>query len=406
PTLLRSDSAAAPGHRRHAEAPHDGGAVESYGICWSELEAPVVAGNARRFVPLAGQSGTLRLLQSLDVARDGLVPGRIYWVRGFIEKGGKVSYGASQKFSVTEPAVQTGIEVFEIPLVFHVLYTAENDRIQNPTTLVFFQSVALLNKMFGNNFTAAGSSVSVHFSLAAGGPDGEWLPEAGIHRVRNLLGMQSVDPSEFLDMPLDNRLNSVFWDPNRYANVWLLTSSRKNLSGMSVFPYVPVAHPLEWLEADDYYLVNPPDALHGIVLNNASFRDDDNKMTLVHEFGHLFGLFHVFNYWEDCRDTDGCDDTPTYDRNVYESDPLRWMYERMRCDGTVFMSDNIMDYWFTYETTFTRQQCARMEHVLRYGLLTPRSPERSKAILDNFTGEVPDRAPIRRIHVDSSLFLK
>ena len=114
-------------------------------------------------------------------------------------------------------------------------------------------------------------------------------------------------------------------------------------------------------------------------------------VTIAHELGHYLGLRHVFSEsYMGCRDTDYCDDTPTYDRNSYTQlvyaywgtpdfkNHLDELIERECCtDGSVFVSDNIMDYSVSYSNRFTSEQAARIRYILEKGVFVPGPKNRS-----------------------------
>lgn len=399
--VLKSEANATTYIRGEIYFPEATEGLQSYGICWSETESPTVDGNKRDFTPPANQQGWLRLIQPFRAGMDGLISGKEYSARVYAEQGGRIVYGEPVKFSVADPQEETALKIFEIPIIFHTLYERASDPIQNPKTSLFFDRVEKVNKAFRQNMLSANSSVSVRFRLAESRPDGTRLPEAGIERVY-YPGSVGLLPLKLWEVPLDERRQALMWDPYRYLNIWLFKNDKVSWSGTACIAYVPEAYVLPGTWPADYYLEYMSQGMHGICLNSQYFSDNSNQMTLAHEIGHALGLFHTFSAYtsDDCEDTDFCDDTPSYDRNAYEANSSRWMYERQACDGTIFTADNIMDYWHTHETTFTPQQCQRIEHILRYGLALPDRPAEILEFVKNTPTKGTATLPPPPYHID------
>ena len=111
----------------------------------------------------------------------------------------------------------------------------------------------------------------------------------------------------------------------------------------------------------------------------------------------------VFRVSGQCYNADYCPDTPDYDRRAYEAHAKELMYERQACDGTVFTSNNIMDYWYSYNTAFTPWQCARMEDVLHYGIILPDRTDEILEIVKNYPtkgSKATDSGLESYIHID------
>lgn len=313
-----------------------------------------------------------------------------------------------------------------IPVVFHVLYEDPTHPIQHPDASIFQKRIEQLNRFYAATlFPNAGSQkINVKFILATHNTAGQEMDEPGVHAVY-YEGAANMSASEFLSAKrtLQERDRAILWDPNRYVNVWLfgfLKSSdpeqdESNVTGISYLPYCTTAHPLNLLVTWDGAITQQPYYMHGITLNNNYFQttahsplSDEGMFTLCHEMGHYLGLHHAFSEPEegegDCDNPDnasddGCSDTPKYDRTTYQRlfyanalpyDP----YYRQPCDGgELFRSVNVMDYYMGNRTNLTAQQKARIEHVIAYSPWIPRSKSATKALLENFTGEITDQRP-------------
>lgn len=289
----------------------------------------------------------------------------------FVRYDDRVVYGETQSFTVPIPDAEAAGEEYEFPMIFHVLYTSPTNEDHNLPSNLFFTQIGNLNRVVRMNMAVNGMTASVRFRLAEIGPDGELLPEAGVERVYYEKATEEL-PWQFFSTPIDPERQALLWDPYRYMNLWLFPRKGDSWTGTSCNAFVPEANMRCGCAPAEVYMKYYP--MHGICLNTVHLGSDDFK-TLEHEMGHMLGLSHVFSFG-DCMDFDCCSDTPSYDRDAYLASIGYWLYQRQTCDGTVFTSDNIMDYGLGYQTTFTPQQCEIMQHVLRYGLMLPdRTPE-------------------------------
>lgn len=323
------------------------------------------------------------------------------------------------------PTPAPDIPAGTIPVIFHVLYDNASSAVQNPSGSLFEQRIKELNEFYsGELFPTSGSSaVNVQFTMATHDPEGNLLPEPGIHRVA-YRGSSNMSASNFLSTrrALTTLDQSILWNPNQYVNIWLFgflvsddpTKDERYVTGVSYLPYCTTAHPLDKLVTWDAALITEePYYMHGITLNNAYFRPttalttDEGLYTLCHEMGHYLGLLHAFSELgngnecanPDNASDDGCSDTPKYDRASYQSmlysSTLPYdSYQRQPCDGsTPFTSTNIMDYYDSHRTNLTPQQQERIEYVMAYCPWIPRGVSSTKALLDNFTYEITDERP-------------
>lgn len=68
---------------------------------------------------------------------------------------------------------------------------------------------------------------------------------------------------------------------------------------------------------------------------------------------------------------------------------LEELTERECCtDGSVFVSDNIMDYSISYSSKFTPEQAARIRYILEKGVFVPGPKNRSDETRSRSNGKL------------------
>lgn len=317
-----------------------------------------------------------------------------------------------------------------IPVVFHVLYEDANNTRQNIPYQIINKALERLNDFYAARLypDAQSTKINVSFGAARYDPTGKKLDRAGIHRVK-YNGSKSMPCEKFLSMshPTGSANDDIFWDPNKYINIWLFAFSDKGVAGISYMPYTSSRNPLDGLVMGDAYFFNTPGYMHGIAINNLYLLTlSDMEMNVIpHEVGHYLGLLHAFDEKGGCANSsdmadDFCSDTPIYDRVAYDNSlpssisasllsmarsivPPEYpiskagtdpgYYSRTSCSGQVFRSTNVMDYFFGDRNTLTPQQRDRMEHVLKYSPLIPRI-DNTKARQGLEYVDIPDELPI------------
>jgi hypothetical protein len=254
-----------------------------------------------------------------------------------------------------------------IPVVFHTVNsTLSSSQINR---LLQGMTDAFRNRWNPYNGSKDKNAVDsfIEFYAADVNPSGRALAVPGLDAVT------SSRQSFTSEQAVDNAWGS-YWNPKRYLNVWIYSIDRdESLSG---FAYIsPVTRSLAGSRLISASRINP-DLPYGIFYN----KDDVNNVrssTLAHEAGHMLGLHHVFDGNGDehrgCSSTDPdyCADTPFYDRKSYMDSYRTLRAQRQACDGTSYESNNIMDYYLSYENTFTRQQRERIRHTITYGQWVP-----------------------------------
>lgn len=272
---------------------------------------------------------------------------------------------------------------YQLPVVFHILYTNAADRNQNIDADRLLDVLEECNRLYRDNNNSV--DMNLEFIPATTNPQGEILEEPGIHRIQRANSTMDCD----VFMSENNHEDAaLLWDPNQYINIMVYTFSNENVLGITHIPYTVSASPLAGLKVGDRYLVDPELSYPHCVSINAKYVYTEHPLmkvpyllqTLSHELGHYLGLFHVFNDKGGCNDPDFCEDTPTYDRDRYEewlqgidvwNVDFQNLATRTNCEGENYVSYNIMDYDYTYSNLFTLNQRERIRHVLQNSPLIP-----------------------------------
>ncbi len=262
----------------------------------------------------------------------------------------------------------------KIPVVFHTvnstLTAAQIDRMVQGMTDAF--------RNRWNPYRGAQDENAVdnfiEFYAAPADPSGRALTVPGLDAV-------SATRQTFTSRQAVGEAWNNYWNPNRFMNVWVYDiDEEESLSGFAY--HLPVTRANTGFRVQSASRTSP-DLPYGIYLNQNE-TNDSRSATLAHEAGHVLGLNHVFDGNGDehngcsTTDPDYCDDTPFYDRNAYMDNFRTLRQRRNACDGTSFVSTNIMDYYLGYENSITRDQRDRIQHTLTYGLWLP-SPANNAA---------------------------
>lgn len=261
-----------------------------------------------------------------------------------------------------------------INVTFHIGYTSDEGRGDEDMR----EAVRVLNAEFNRNSDRFNSGAAIYTPTKYRSIYETYVSRAGSLNVEfrgktKFATLPDIDDPN--DVELERRIKTQLSppdDPSRNINVWVVPSISDGILGWSTFPW-------------DH------GAGDGIILNKRSFgvRLSDPYVsgngTLVHELGHYFGLFHVFQGsaagqdWYDPAavdlDKDGrvdvdestgdcCPDTPYQSRPLYlESYPDKWPYSTAGFRGgrSYAMFMNQMAYTSDQiRWMFTKDQCAKM----------------------------------------------
>lgn len=265
---------------------------------------------------------------------------------------------------------------YRLPVVFHLIYDQEHtegDTVQHIKNETIHRLVEGCNALYSNSINSI--DMNVELVLATENPQGEVMREAGIDRV--LRSTSAYYNAERFLSTTNTENADLMWDPNKYVNVYVFTFTDDNLLGISQLAFTSPQNGLVGLHPNSQFYTQLPNFPWGIAINNQYIYRPAAYTTLAHELGHYLGLFHVFHE-KDCGDKEGddyCDDTPSYNREEYVNSlsgmTIQEAFQRTGCDGTVFISRNIMDYDYSFMDQFTPDQYLRVRHVLENSPLIP-----------------------------------
>lgn len=258
--------------------------------------------------------------------------------------------------------------VLTIPIIVHVVSNGEGvGSGSNISQAQVMSQIDVLNEDYrrtgaGANNHPSGADVEIVFAPAVVDPQGNPLPEPGIHRVNGNHASWDRDAIEQTLKP------NTIWDPNRYFNMWTVNfgGDAANLLGYAQFPSLSG---LSGLEQN-----GGPAQTDGVVIRFQSYgrvgnveAPYDKGRTATHEVGHWLGLRHIWGDG-DCGADDFCNDTPNaahpnYSCNTIDSCP----------GGAGDMIENYMDYTpDDCMNLITNDQKARIRAVLQ---VSPRRKE-------------------------------
>ena len=250
-----------------------------------------------------------------------------------------------------------------IPVVVHVIHDGDPVGFGSNISAEQIQSqIDVLNEDYrrligtpGHNTHPDGADIEIEFCLVAEDPNGQLLPELGIHRIdRNERGWG--EPPYSIGEIKQSMMPQEFWDPERYMNIWTAELSNDFLG----FAQLPNFSTLPDLSPN-----HGPGSTDGVVITPTAFgrvgsaKDPYNHgRTTTHEVGHWLGLWHI---WGDgaCGVDDYCSDTPE------ASDPHYGCPDPGNSCGLLEMVNNYMDYSDdTCMNLFTVCQKNRMRTVI------------------------------------------
>lgn len=333
---------------------------------------------------------------------------------GSDDEGGDIKPPASDVTSISEDYV------YEIPVIFHVLYDNSSDPKQYINAAWLREALEHVNELYQGGIYAKSVNMKVRFVPAQTDEQGQVLPFPGVE-YRKYHAAYPIDPYDFMNDKGGAQGNwQYLWEPNDYVNVMVYNFREDEMGeavtlGISHMPYYAVARQpdIEGLtKNNNAYLTKDNinfaycvsiNSLYADKHSDDRYSDAERQMyyttdvvaTLAHELGHFLGLHHVFSEVDGdedaCEDTDYCEDTPSYNQLRYnewvaaynEATPedkrsLKELVRREPCDGEEYEATNIMDYAYCYSEDFTEDQAYRVRQVLYYSPLMP-GPKKNKS---------------------------
>lgn len=273
--------------------------------------------------------------------------------------------------TVTQLAGSGNIEgyAYELPVYFHVLY---NNNIQNVPQSRIETILAEVNELYKAN------NMNLTFKMAE------------IERIPS--DVPSISCKEFMKSKKGTDNYKLMQDPNLYINVFLYPFEEEKVLGISHLPLTTKQDYLEGLTLVEYSNIQASQlsniycvSINTNYINEGAdkYSPNDATVTLAHELGHYLGLHHPFAEDEEgqpaneCKDTDYCEDTPSYNKVEYDAwlqnskGSLTYLSQRSNCQGDKFISTNVMDYSYSLANKFTNDQYKRVRHVLNYSPVIP-----------------------------------
>lgn len=304
---------------------------------------------------------------------------------------------------------QDGASDYKLPVIFHVLYQDETDPLQYVSQSRLADILSIVNKLYQDKIKSVDMNLTLE--LATIDPYGKTMNTPGVEYIQ-WPESYPIDCEEFMfdDLTKGGKgYVKYLWDPNKYINVMIYNFTQDPVSntttlGVSHLPYTTTgSNFLPGLNKVKYSYLELKDlsypycaSINSLYINEQStvdrYNTSDITVTLAHELGHYLGLHHTFSETKEgdlintCKDTDYCEDTPSYDKQAYDvyynwamsaESPLPEeqlfpsLVKREDCSGTRFISHNIMDYAISYSDQFSQDQRDRIRHVLTYSPLIP-----------------------------------
>lgn len=314
---------------------------------------------------------------------------------------------------------------YVLPVICHVFYTNKKD-----STYISAERISHIFSKVNEYYKK--NNINVTFQLTTMPPAGKGIDYPGVEYIP--WKSKEIDVNDVMGDDAGNApYKSYLWDPNKYINVMFyafkpedagsenvtlgishlpltyegdnelkglqaITTANKHLtlSNISWAPCSSINSKYAYEESDDYY-----------------YNMKDVTVTVAHELGHYLGLLHAFTedgseIVDSCGNTDYCNDTPSYNRveylkdlNDYLENHIGTIYmedvtRRYGCEVGNFESRNIMDYYMSFTDELTPDQKTRINNVLEYSPLIPRSVTSTKAYPANDRTVLKLSAPIIR----------
>ncbi len=254
-----------------------------------------------------------------------------------------------ENFAITK---NTNLQVYTIPVVFHILHLGGSENISNEQV---YDAMRHMNEDFRKRnedtsaivpeFKAIAADCEIEFRLATIDPDGNCTN--GI--IRHFTTSTNFDASYAY-----TGTGPGLWDPQKYMNIYVCKTL--DYPGAAAYTYIP-----GWLGAGSPY--DAIVSLHSYV-GGIGTASQVAIHVLSHEVGHWLGLSHV---WGDTNDPGvACGDDDVFDTPITKGWQNCILGGRVCDPGILENVQNFMEYSYC-DNMFTEGQKQRMRNVIETG---------------------------------------
>ena len=118
--------------------------------------------------------------------------------------------------------------VYQLPVVFHVLYQDASDKSQYVDANRLKEILQNVNDLWKGNIYGESENMGVHFVLAKQDEAGKTMPIPGVEYIK-YEGTYPIDAYDFMKQKSNLK---YIWDPNEYINVMVYNFKEEEKSGL------------------------------------------------------------------------------------------------------------------------------------------------------------------------------